>query len=276
MAAERGDKQSTISGRVDASIEQLPSVSLEEVDQRAPLLRRTDLKYLIDRDAFAQLTERLSASHEVLEIEGRRAFAYESIYFDTPGLLCFEDHVANRRPRFKVRTRLYRDSDHCTFEVKLKLADGETDKRQRDHDPGSVAELGDDAWDCLRTALADVGLGLPEALEPSLRTTFTRVTFVPASGEQRITCDFDVRLERPGSGAVTLRDGLVVVETKSEQGDGPADRVLEELGMEPFGLSKYRTGITLLAADSHDPETAQTAADLFAPDSPAEPQSERH
>lgn len=252
-----------MSFRVAASIEQLPAVSLEELDRRAALLRRTDVKYVIDRPTFEQLTERLSSDVQVLEIDGRRAFAYESVYFDTPGLLCFDDHVANRRPRFKARTRLYRDSDYCTFEVKLKLADGETDKRQTDHDPDAAAELGHEAWGCLRTALDDVDLNVPDALEPSLRTAFTRVTFLPATEGQRITCDFDVRLERPGNGVATIRDGLVVVETKSEQGDSPADRMLEELGIEAAGLSKYRTGISLLAAGARDPETAQAAAPLF-------------
>ncbi|MBV8990424.1 MAG: polyphosphate polymerase domain-containing protein [Solirubrobacterales bacterium] len=249
---------------MDASIDQLPGVSLEELDRRAALLRRTDVKYVIEGATFEQLIDRLSSEAQVLEIDGRRAFDYESIYFDTPSLLCFDDHVANRRPRFKARTRLYRDSDYCTFEVKLKLADGEMDKRQVDHDPDAVAKLGEAAWDCLRTALAEVELKLPETLEPSLRTAFTRVTLLPATDGQRITCDFDVRLERPGDGAAELRDGLIVVETKSEQGDSPADHLLEELGIEPAGISKYRSGISLLAPGAQDPETAETAARLFA------------
>lgn len=254
-----------MSAAPDTSLDRFPGISLQEVDRRAPLLRRTDVKYVIDLDAFGRLAERLAADHEVLEIEGRRQFAYESVYFDTPDLLCLDDHVANRRPRFKARTRLYRDSNHCTFEVKLKLADGETDKRQTDHDPEAMAELGSDAWTCLRSALSDVALEIPETLESTLRTAFTRVTLVAANGEQRVTCDFDVRLEWGESGAM-LRDRLVVVETKSEHGDGLADRVLEELGMEPLTLSKYRTGISLLAPGERDPETAQTAGRLFTRD----------
>lgn len=43
-----------------------------------------------------------------------------------------------------------------------------------------------------------------------------------------------------------MREGVILVETKSENGDSPADRVLAELGVEPISLSKYRVGMSLV------------------------------
>jgi hypothetical protein len=43
--------------------------------------------------------------------------------------------LAGRTPRFKIRTRLYEDTDACMFEVKLKRSDDETDKGQIDYAP---------------------------------------------------------------------------------------------------------------------------------------------
>lgn len=40
-------------------------------------------------------------------------------------------------PRFRARTRWYKDTGQCVFEVKLKLTEDETDKRQTDHPPGA-------------------------------------------------------------------------------------------------------------------------------------------
>lgn len=41
---------------------------------------------------------------------------------------------------------------------------------------------------------------------------------------------------------MTLGDGLALVESKSEDGDAPADRALRDLGTREVSLSKYRTG----------------------------------
>ena len=93
---------------------------LDALDERAALLRRVDHKYALPESAFEQLVRRLRADHQVLEIEGRRVFRYSTTYFETPDLRCFIDHVENRLPRFKARSRLYEDSGQCVFEVKLK------------------------------------------------------------------------------------------------------------------------------------------------------------
>jgi hypothetical protein len=41
-------------------------------------------------------------------------------------------------------------------------------------------------------------------------------------------------------------DDLVLVETKSENGESPADAVLADLRVKPISLSKYRVGIALV------------------------------
>ena len=55
----------------------------------------------------------------MLQIDRRRSFDYESVYFDTPDLSTYRAHVQRRRLRFKARTRTYTDSGLCMFEVKL-------------------------------------------------------------------------------------------------------------------------------------------------------------
>jgi hypothetical protein len=221
-------------------------VSLEELDERAALLRRVDNKYVVDGDRFATLADRLRGDHDVLEIDGRRAFAYESVYFDTAGLRCFHDHVEDREPRFKVRTRYYHDSRKCTFEVKLKTADGETDKRQMDYPPDERDRITAAGERFVVEALESAELSLDDPLVPSLRTSFDRSTLAAQQRPERLTCDRDVELERIGGGARRLRDGLIVLETKSADGDSPADRVLAEMGIAPVSLSKYKLGIAML------------------------------
>jgi hypothetical protein len=235
-------------------------ISLEELDERAALLRRVDNKYAVEQERFAKLLERLRDDHQVLEIDGRRVFAYCSTYFDTPELRCFVDHVEDRQPRFKARTRLYRDTDRCVFEVKLKREDGETDKRQTGYAVDDAERFTDDARECLLEALGDIGLEAPDRMDPTLMTRFHRVTLAAREGSERLTCDIAVRLSNPDGEAAEMRDGMILVETKSERGESPADRVLAELGLEPISLSKYRVGMSLVGGGQRTP---QPGAELF-------------
>jgi hypothetical protein len=225
-------------------LESFAGLSLAALDERAALLKRVDNKYVVPREVFLDLADRLRDDHDVLDIDGRREFAYRTTYFETPGLRCFTDHVEGRTPRFKVRTRVYEDSGQCMFEVKLKRSDDETDKRQVDYSAQDSDRLTASARQCLREALGDAGLDAPGGLEASLATSFRRLTFAARTGPQRLTCDLSVRLSSPGGEAVSLRPGLVLVETKTEDGRSPADAALTEMGYEAISLSKYRVGMS--------------------------------
>jgi hypothetical protein len=227
-------------------LEQFAAVPLSALEERAALLRRVDRKYAVERDVFLALADRLREDHEVLEIDGRRLFSYRTTYFETPDLRCFTDHVAGRLPRFKARTRLYQDSNECVFEVKLKTAEDQTDKRQVEHPVRDSERLTDAAMRCLREALADVRLEVPDELDRRLHSAFHRLTLSPKGGSERLTCDLAVRLTSPEQRTVELRPELVLVETKTEDGDSPADRELRRRGIEPISLSKYRVGMSLV------------------------------
>jgi hypothetical protein len=233
-------------------LDECAAVSLSELDDRAALLRRVDNKYVVTRDVFLALLDELAGDHEVLEINGRRTFAYHTTYFETPDLRCFTDHVEDRLPRFKVRTRLYEDSNECVFEVKLKTAEDATDKRQIDHPADRSETVTDEARQCLREALADAGLEVPDELERRLHSAFDRVTLSPREGSERLTCDLGVRLMSPDGRAAELRRDLVLVETKTEDGGSPADRHLRRRGIGTVSLSKYRVGMSLVGGARTD------------------------
>jgi len=237
----------------------LDPISLRALDERAALLQRVDVKYLVDRDVLAVLIERLAGDHDVLEIEGRRQFAYDTVYFDTEDLRCFRDHGADVKPRFKARTRRYVDAGDCVFEVKVKREDGSTDKRQTDHE-GDADALTPAAQELLEDTLRDAGIEPPGELAPVLRTSFDRITLAAREGDARLTVDLGVTLARMDGEAVRLRDDLALVESKSEDGDSPADRVLAELGATSLSLSKYRTGIDALLRRDETGEVEEARA----------------
>lgn len=239
----------------------LRGISLAQLDERAALLARIDTKYAVNRGRFLELLERLRDDHDVLEIDGRRCFAYRSVYFDTPELRCFWDHVHGHLPRFKARTRLYRDTGKCVFEVKLKRSEDKTDKRQTEHPADRAQQLTDSATRCLEEALRDTGLNIPDDLAPSVHTAFTRITLAARGSAERATCDLDVRLFGHRGRTATLPGELILVETKTEQRGGRASRALMELGVKEISLSKYRVGVSLVCEPATD--DVQPGSELF-------------
>lgn len=240
---------------VDQLAGDLGPISLEQLDERAALRERVDTKYVVERDPLAATVDSLAEQFMVLEIDGRRSFDYESVYFDTPDLHCFCDHVEEARPRFKARSRCYRETEACFLEIKVKDADDATTKRQCEYDPSDHGRLTDAGVEFLADSLRELaGLTLPADLAPALSTRYRRITLAAAEGAERVTLDFDVCLRAMDNREVGLRDPLVLVETKTEDGKSTFDSALVDAGREPVGISKYRIGVGLLLAD--DPEEA--------------------
>src|SRR4051812_38103237 len=71
---------------VQPCLADLPTVSLAVLQHSADLQVRHDRKYLLTSETIAAVIG--ARRHElcVLDIDGTQAFAYESVYFDTPAL----------------------------------------------------------------------------------------------------------------------------------------------------------------------------------------------
>jgi hypothetical protein len=240
-------------------------VSLEALDERASLQRRVDNKYLVPLDRLAQLSDALRGDYEILEIDGERVFDYESTYFDTPALDCFHDHIGNRRPRYKLRTRFYVTTRSCIFEVKVKRDDGETVKRHIDYESDDRREIKASARELFSETLEECSVKRPQD-DPrsSLLTRFRRVTVAAIDQPERITVDFGVELRAPGGDTAAIDESLAIIETKTQDGSGPVDRMLGDEGLDPLSLSKYRLGIGLLVAPEKDREYSHRLQGQFA------------
>ncbi len=241
---------------LDAALAGFQPVSLERLDDRAALLHRVDVKYMLACDELLGLLPSFAGDHDVLEIDERRRFSYRTVYFDDADLRTFREHVAGHRPRFKLRTRCYLDSRRCQFEVKVKTADDATDKRQADHPPGAADRIEPAAARLIDEALREAGAEPIRDLRPVLATEFQRFTLAARAGGRRATCDLDLRFTRVDDDSqARLRDARVVLETKSEDGDSAIDRALRDAGFDAVSMSKYRVGIDLLVEPDPSGET---------------------
>ncbi|MFV2179398.1 polyphosphate polymerase domain-containing protein [Actinomadura sp. LOL_016] len=225
----------------------LPSMSLAQVMDRAELQTRTDRKYLVPAELCAAMLPRLAGEYAALEIDDRRSFRYSSTYFDTPNLLTFRQHRQGRRQRYKMRTRTYMDSGECMFEVKLSGARNSTDKRRMPYDAARRRTLDATA----RAFLQDVLLSAyrtnpPETVVTSATTDYLRSTLVQLSGPGRVTFDATLTCTDGGGTTIAADPGMVLIESKSEGGDAPVDRILRDQGVRPVRISKYCAAVAVL------------------------------
>jgi hypothetical protein len=237
--------------RVDAEpvmpqLSQLPAVGLEELTTEAALLTRVDRKYLVPSATARKILSTFGGEARVLEMDGNRTFAYDSVYFDTPALDSYMLAARGRRRRFKIRTRTYLDSGVSFLEVKTEGAREATVKERIPYELGHREHLTDEGLayvnETLAAVLGDVRFG---PLEPVLSTRYNRTTlFLPESGS-RATIDSDVIWQSP-NGQPWVLDDAVVVETKSGSAPGPLDRHLWAHGVRPCRISKFATGMAAL------------------------------
>lgn len=263
----------------------LATIDLAHLDAVAARLLRVDRKYLLTPREAQRLVDHLARDVRVLEHEGRTAFRYASLYFDTAPAGVGESYRAaatGRRRRVKVRTRGYLDTRRAWLEVKAPTGRDESEKRRIElswdavapglgvpghslpgHDdlgltggPDGAADPtalpgGTAARDQLGAALGAEGSQvLPEELRGVLRTSYTRTTLALPREGARVTVDSGLTWTDP----VTSRElstPVVVVETKSGQSPGRADKHLWRLGHRPARISKYAVGLSLMGLDQH-------------------------
>ena len=225
-------------------IQAFDPIDLDQLAATADLQTRADRKYLVPRHYVERVVARLDG--RALEIDGARAFAYESVYFDTPDLVSYLGAARRRPRRFKVRTRAYVGSRDCMLEVKVRDARGRTVKHRFPHPFDQRRELTADARDFVRSV--DVAAPSADQLHGALTTTYRRATLVLRGTPARITVDLNAAFRSVDGRSVHL-DDLAWIETKTPGPPCPADRLLWRDRYRPAIVSKYCTGLAALEPD---------------------------
>ncbi|WP_120337226.1 VTC domain-containing protein [Cryobacterium soli] len=239
---------------LDLPLGGLGTIDLAELTDRAGLLTRVDRKYVLPRSELGGVLADLDPCVRVLDIDGVRSSAYESVYFDTPELTSFLMAAHPRRRRFKIRTRTYVDSAQSYLEVKTRGGRGVTVKDRLPYgidDRGTLTREGRRYTDTVLDE-AEIRGAEGQDLVPTLTTRYLRTTlFVPESSS-RATIDTGLSWAATPTGAQPLRldrPHLAIVETKSGSRASAVDRILWAHGHRPASISKYGTGMAALRAD---------------------------
>jgi len=222
-------------------------ISLEALNGKAAMLSRIDNKYVLDKTSLAAVMPDLTKHFEVLEIDGRRAFTYNTRYFDTSAYSAYYEHHQGLRKGFKVRVRRYVDAGLCYLELKVKGQRGMTEKHRLPYDEADLGALTAEAKEFVSTIYeGHYGKKFNYDLQRAQDIQYRRITLVAKQGGERMTIDTDLRFCVAGQ-KLELGTDRFIVETKSQLGRGFADKSLQAIGSRSTKkCSKYCVGMAAL------------------------------
>lgn len=205
-------------------------------------MNRVDTKFLFPLNKLPELLKNVQSQYSALEIEQLKEFRYKTVYFDTPDLLFYNQHVTGKLNRAKVRIRTYESNGLTFLEVKQKSNKGRTSKSRLEKEPGDMNHI-----EQSREFLPELLNFRAGSLKPVINTGFTRITLVNLDRAERITIDYNISWNNFKGEALEM-PFLAIAEIKSEKSTAlsPFFIELKHLGIRSTGFSKYAIGMALV------------------------------
>lgn len=222
-------------------IKKFDTISLKKLNEKAKLLDRKEVKYVVHQKALTGLFNELMQYFDVLEIDGKRVFTYESIYMDTDEREFYHKHNGGHRNRIKIRTRRYVDADLHFFEFKHR--DHDMIRKYRyaiDQDQhGSMDQIATEFVEDTHQAIYGEPFGC--LLRPTMITTYRRVTLVHKTSEERLTIDLDLSFGLPSDKKKDHHmPPIAIIEAKTKESHTPTHDIFARHNiMEKNACSKY-------------------------------------
>ena len=101
------------------TIKRFNSIQLDEL-ANVRLMSRIDTKYVFNVSRLPGILDEVTAGYVMLEIDGEKEQAYETIYYDSSAYDMYTNHHNGKLNRYKVRVRKYVSTQQKFLEVKFK------------------------------------------------------------------------------------------------------------------------------------------------------------
>lgn len=217
-------------------------ISLTQLNAQASFLDRIDTKYLLTENEFTEILKDLEKEFYILDIKEKSVFEYESIYMDSEKYDFYFQHQNKEKSRTKVRTRNYLDSWIAFFEYKQKQKWVTRKFRYQFTDPKEHGQMNNESVKFFEWAFQSFYSKSPEKIFPSLATRYNRITLCSKSNDERVTVDFNIRLEdlRNTWKEIISLDNLVILESKSMSKNWKSAEIMKKNKIKKAGsCSKY-------------------------------------
>jgi hypothetical protein len=232
--------------QIENDLAAFQATSLTDIET-IKLMKRYDTKFVFHRDKLQSVFDYLRPHYQVLEIDQKRSFRYENLYYDTADHFFYHQHHNQRVNRYKLRCRKYIESNHCFCEVKFKNNKKKTIKTRILLDDKNIHhELLDESREFARKSILIDSGDIVDKVGPALWIGFNRITFANVINKERLT--FDINLTYTGINANSCKiNNLIIAELKSEHASLNSSfcQYLKYLEIFPTKFSKYCMGIAL-------------------------------
>jgi hypothetical protein len=162
-------------------------------------------------------------------------FDYQNFYFDTIDYQLYYKHHNGKAERFKVRQRVYMNSQLSFVEVKQKTKKGLTNKYRKE------ASSIENAASFLQ---AHIDLDYTQ-LVPTLENRYKRITLLHKINEEKVTIDINLNFASEKNNIDFNQ--ISIAEVKSESYSGTDfSSIMKSLGIREGGMSKYCMGLIAL------------------------------
>lgn len=222
--------------------------NLDALNNRSAMLTRIDNKYITHSTDLETMLSSLTNGFDILDIGDRREFTYATRYFDDAERRAYYEHHQGKRKGFKVRTRRYLEAGLCFVELKMKEKRSTTIKHRLAYGYDKYETLNSEALQFIKNRYnAHYGKYFEYQVRPVLDIEYRRLTLVSKTREERMTIDTDLMFSNGQHGLYAPR-GIFIIETKSNNGRGLADRCLQSKHHYPIKrCSKYCVGMAALS-----------------------------
>lgn len=201
------------------------------------LMNRTDSKFVFHVNQLTEVLTLLLSDYKVVEINGERAMAYDTMYYDTEYRDLYHHHHRGAVNRYKIRHRMYLGSGIGFLEVKFKNNKGRTNKERISCANFPIHFDNDTAKFIRKKTPLDA-----QSLQPVLNVYYKRITLVGKSHAERITLDVDLTFS--ANSIIHKMHHLVIAEVKQPgRMKTPINEVWHQLRIKQGGMSKYCLGM---------------------------------
>lgn len=232
--------------QIEKDLRPFPATYLTDIET-IKLMKRYDTKFIFHRDKLQAFFDYLHPDYQVLEINNKRSFRYENLYYDTDDHFFYHQHHNQRVNRYKLRCRKYIESNNCYFEIKFKNNKKKTIKNRILLEDKTINhELLQESKDFARKLVLIDNGNIVDEVRPALWIGFNRITFANVINKERLTFDINLTYADMNTNCCKINN-LIIAELKSEHASLNSSfyQYLKYLEIFPTKFSKYCMGIAL-------------------------------
>jgi len=210
--------------------------SLYELDSTNLLMKnRFETKYYFNLTHLDKILRACQNKYNILKIDDRLVFDYQNCYFDTKDFQLYYKHHNGKAERYKIRQRIYLNSQLSFIEVKQKTKKGDTNKYRQE------AISLENAASFLQS---HISLDYTQ-LVPAIENRYNRITLLHKKNEEKVT--IDINLNFASEKNKIAFNQIAIAEVKSESYSGTDfSKIMKTLDIREGGMSKYCMGLIAL------------------------------